>query len=101
MPDEILSAAERSLFDIINQRTGEQVGTHEDKLVASDEAERLDSEAAALGQRVRHVVHERKVIATDDPDDGMPNLDGPIVSSENVTRANIRRGKRPDEIRTA
>lgn len=97
MSKQIVTARERTVYDIIEEFSGERVGVHEDKGVASLEAERLDREAGGQGQQNthRHVVRPREVMATDDPDDGLPMIDGPIVSSETVTTRSLRRAERP------
>lgn len=102
----LVKADERSLYDVVSS-TGEIVGSHEDLGVATSEAERLDIEARVHFQQavattpglepVEHRVERRVIIATDDPDDGMAPLDGPIVSDGNVTLRNLERGDKSDE----
>lgn len=103
---KIVKVENRVLYDVVSS-TNELVGSHEDRDVAIDECERLDGEAlahfrAALPatpglEATTHQVVVREVYATDDPDDGAPNIEGPIVSDGHVTMANLERGEKSEE----
>lgn len=99
--DNLIPVYQRPLFDIVDTGRNETIGTHEDRGVAAQEAQRLDAEAATLGRRARggvlHEIRERAVFATEAADDGFAPTVGPIVSSELVTEKTIKRADRPGE----
>jgi hypothetical protein len=106
MPKKLITVEHRTLYDIVSS-SGELVGIHEDRDVALLEVDRLDQEAtahfaAAVGstpgiEPVTHSIVVREISATSDQDDGLPNLEGPIVSDGEITEHNFERGEKSDE----